>query len=105
MRDGALRLLFVSPERLVMDGLIADLRRAGPRRLAIDEAHCVSEWGHDFRPEYREIGRAAEALGDIQVDRPHRHGRRRDARRHRQATFFRRRHSSSCTVSIGPTSR
>ncbi|MGD9659594.1 MAG: DNA helicase RecQ [Methylocystis sp.] len=67
MRDGALRLLYVSPERLMMDGLIADLRRAGPRRLAIDEAHCISEWGHDFRPEYREIGRAAEALGDVQV--------------------------------------
>jgi ATP-dependent DNA helicase RecQ len=67
MRAGELRLLFVSPERLLMDGLIAELRRAGPRRLAIDEAHCVSEWGHDFRPEYREIGRAAEALGDIQV--------------------------------------
>jgi ATP-dependent DNA helicase RecQ len=67
MREGALRLLYVSPERLMMDGLIADLRRAQPRRLAIDEAHCVSEWGHDFRPEYREIGRAAEALGNIQV--------------------------------------
>lgn len=67
MRDGELRLLFVSPERLLMDGLIAELRRAGPRRLAIDEAHCVSEWGHDFRPEYREIGRAAEALGNVQV--------------------------------------
>ena len=67
MRDGDLRLLFVSPERLLMDGLLAELRRAGPRRLAIDEAHCVSEWGHDFRPEYREIGRAAEALGNVQV--------------------------------------
>lgn len=67
MREGGLRLLFVSPERLLMDGLIAELRRARPRRLAIDEAHCVSEWGHDFRPEYREIGRAAEALGNVQV--------------------------------------
>ncbi len=67
MREGDLRLLFVSPERLALEGLISELRRANPRRLAIDEAHCVSEWGHDFRPEYREIFRAAEALGNIQV--------------------------------------
>jgi ATP-dependent DNA helicase RecQ len=67
LRDGSLRLLFVSPERLAMDGLIAELRRAEPCRLAIDEAHCVSEWGHDFRPEYREIRRASDALGGVQV--------------------------------------
>jgi ATP-dependent DNA helicase RecQ len=67
LRAGELRLLYVSPERLALDGVISELRRARPRRLAIDEAHCVSEWGHDFRPEYREIGRIAEALGNVQV--------------------------------------
>ena len=67
LRAGELRLLFLSPERLAMDGLISELRRANPRRLAIDEAHCVSEWGHDFRPEYRQIGAAADALGGVQV--------------------------------------
>jgi len=67
MRDGDLRLLFVSPERLMMDGLLSELRHARPQRLAIDEAHCVSEWGHDFRPEYRQIGAAIEELGGIQA--------------------------------------
>ena len=67
MRDGELRLLFISPERLMMDGLLSELRRANPQRLAIDEAHCVSEWGHDFRPEYRQIGAAIQDLGGIQA--------------------------------------
>jgi ATP-dependent DNA helicase RecQ len=67
LRGGALRLLFVSPERLLAEGLTARLREAGARRLAIDEAHCVSQWGHDFRPEYRQIARARTGLGDVQT--------------------------------------
>ncbi|KAB1074777.1 DNA helicase RecQ [Methylobacterium planeticum] len=67
IRSGDLRLLFVSPERLLMDGCMDALRSAGVRRLAVDEAHCVSQWGHDFRPEYRDIARAREALGNVQV--------------------------------------
>ncbi len=67
LEDRSLRLLFLSPERLAMDGLRQRLARAGVKRIAIDEAHCVSEWGHDFRPEYRQIRAAVEAIGQVQV--------------------------------------
>ena len=49
------RLLYVAPERLMLSGFLEDLQRWNVRLIAIDEAHCISEWGHDFRPEYRQI--------------------------------------------------
>ncbi len=52
---GELRLLFASPERLVNTGLLDLLAEVGVKRFAIDEAHCISHWGHDFRPEYRQM--------------------------------------------------
>ncbi len=66
LRDKSLRLLYVAPERLLRDDTLETLRGAVDL-LAIDEAHCVSQWGHDFRPEYLRLREAAEALGDPQI--------------------------------------
>jgi len=55
LHNGEYRLLYVAPERLMLSGFLADLQRWNVQLIAIDEAHCISEWGHDFRPEYRQI--------------------------------------------------
>ncbi|MGC8724409.1 MAG: DNA helicase RecQ [Acidobacteriota bacterium] len=65
LREGGLQLLYVSPERLLMEGFLDHLRGARPAFLAVDEAHCISHWGHDFRPEYRRLGLLREALPGI----------------------------------------
>jgi len=57
---GELRLVFAAPERLVNTGLLDVLARVGVKRFAIDEAHCISHWGHDFRPEYRQLALVRE---------------------------------------------
>ena len=62
---GALKLLYLAPERLA--GSIGLLRRAGVSLLAVDEAHCVSQWGHDFRPDYLTIGALRQELGGVQT--------------------------------------
>ena len=67
VRDGRMRLVYASPERLVQGGATEWLKRSGASLLAIDEAHCVSQWGHDFRPEYALLGEVRRRLGDVQT--------------------------------------
>lgn len=55
LHNGEFRLLYAAPERLMLSGMLEDLQRWRVNLFAIDEAHCISEWGHDFRPEYRQI--------------------------------------------------
>ena len=67
LEAGKLRLLYMAPERLASKATIDLLKRSGVTLLAIDEAHCVSQWGHDFRPDYLRLGALREALGGVQT--------------------------------------
>ena len=62
LQDGTLKLLYLAPERLANTGTQRLLSQAGVSLIAVDEAHCVSQWGHDFRPDYLRIGALRRAL-------------------------------------------
>ncbi len=63
LRDGKLTLLYVAPERLSNERFISKLQRQKISLLVIDEAHCISEWGHNFRPDYLKLARLSRQLG------------------------------------------
>ncbi|MDF1860434.1 MAG: RecQ family ATP-dependent DNA helicase [Verrucomicrobiales bacterium] len=62
MEKGSLKLLYVAPERLANEGFFRRLRRCKISLLAVDEAHCISEWGHNFRPDYLKLAQMAKDL-------------------------------------------
>src|SRR5215218_7670138 len=63
LRDGSLKILYIAPERLANERFLATLSRLKIALLAVDEAHCISEWGHNFRPDYLKLAPLAKRLG------------------------------------------
>ncbi len=67
MVAGSLRLVFVAPERILTSGFLGAARRLNIRAFHIDEAHCISQWGHDFRPEYRRLKELRTAFPEASI--------------------------------------
>jgi len=67
LHNGEFRLLYVAPERLMLSGFLDDVRRWQVALFAIDESHCISEWGHDFRPEYRQLAALRDRFPEVPV--------------------------------------
>jgi len=67
LNRGQYRMLYLAPERLMLDGFLERALNWNITQIAIDEAHCISEWGHDFRPEYRELKKLRRHLPDVPI--------------------------------------
>ena len=67
LHRGEYRMLYVAPERLMLDTFLERALNWNIAQIAIDEAHCISEWGHDFRPEYRELKKLRKHLPDVPI--------------------------------------
>src|SRR6184192_2423345 len=67
LNRGQYRMLYLAPERLMLDGFLERALNWNITQIAIDEAHCISEWGHDFRPEYRELKKLRKHLPDVPI--------------------------------------
>ncbi|MEW6303524.1 MAG: DNA helicase RecQ [Verrucomicrobiota bacterium] len=65
LNAGEFKLLYLAPERLMAGTMLDELKRWGVASVAVDEAHCISEWGHDFRPEYRQLGELRRRLPEV----------------------------------------
>ena len=66
-RQGRIKLLYVAPERLMMESFLDAMSQWRPAMLAVDEAHCISQWGHDFRPEYGAIGGLRQRFPGLRI--------------------------------------